>query len=268
MLLVKMMGGLGNQLFQYSFARWVENRLGVKVWLDTLFFLYDRSRRPGLGRLGVRFRRSPGGRFLWYRLRPGRFVRCEEGNIDALLESRTIPKNIFFWGYWQKTSYAIEGRPGILEGFYRFPKRKIVRELAAEILAFDSLSIHVRRGDYRAIPAFALLSRDYYGKALAAVGAEKATKWYLFSDEKIPLNELFETSGPIVRVADYGLRDYEELYLMSLCKRNVAANSTFSWWGSFLNEREGRRIAMPRGWMTIQDGFSISNYLFPGAIAI
>ncbi len=260
-----MMGGLGNQLFQYSFARYLEGLLGEPAWLDILFFLTHKDRRPGLSRLGVRFRKSLGARYAWYRLNSRRFIRWEERGFDPVACRASRGRDMFFWGYWQKAEYARAGREGLLRGFSLFPKRPAVRALAKEILDCDSLSIHVRRGDYRGIPRFALLSKDYYRKALKATDAGNATRWYVFSDEKDLEPGLIPSGKEIVRMAEYGLEDYEEFYLMSLCRRNVAANSTFSWWASFLNEREGRRIVLPRGWMTDPEGFDIQNLAFEDA---
>lgn len=265
MILVKMMGGLGNQLFQYSFARYLEELLREPVWLDTLFFATHRQRKPGLSKIGVRYRKSLGERYLWYRLQSRRFLRWEERDFDVSRCLGRRGKSMFFWGYWQKAEYAAAGRTGILEGFERFPKRAMVRRLADEIRASDSLSIHIRRGDYKGIPKFALLSKEYYRQALETVNAQSAQKWYLFSDERGVEKDLLPDETNIVRMADYGLEDFEEFYLMSLCRRNVAANSTYSWWAAFLNERQGRKIVLPEHWMNSVETFNIEKFRFEGA---
>lgn len=262
MILVKMMGGLGNQLFQYSFARFLERKLGKPVWLDTLFFLNQHQRRPTLENLGIRYRRSPGDRYLWYRLNSRRFLRWEENDFDPSCCDTGNGKSMFFWGYWQRAEYADAGREGILEGFRRFKKRPEVKRLSEEILAEDSVSIHVRRGDYRGIPKFRLLGPEYYDKALNTLNVQSGSKIFLFSDERGVEKELFPNNTNLIRVSDFGLRDFEEFYLMSLCRRNVAANSTFSWWASFLNTRKGRSIVLPKVWTTVPGTFDITNYIF------
>ena len=264
MKLVKLMGGLGNQLFQYSFARYLEGILGEPVWLDTAHFLFKHKRNIELGKLRIQFRRSIILKYLWYRLNPQRFIKYDEQGFDPAKSVTARDRNQFFWGYWQKTEYALAGRAGILAGFSSFPKRAVVRKLAEEILGSDSLSIHVRRGDYRGILKFLLLSKDYYDKALDAVNAQDASRWYVFSDERGVEKELFDGQACIVRMSDFDLEDHEEFYLMSLCKRNIIANSTFSWWAAFLNERDGRRMAMPRAWYTVDQEFDIGDYAFDG----
>ena len=264
MILVKMMGGLGNQLFQYSFARFLERKLGEPVWMDTLFFLTHRQRRPELENLGIRYRKSVGARYLWYRLNASDFRRWEEKDFDPDRSDTGSGKGMFFWGYWQQAEYAGAGRKGILEGLGRFRKRREVKRLADEILADDSVSIHVRRGDYRGIPKFRLLDREYYDQASKTLDVRNNSKIYLFSDEPGVEKEIFPGYTNLVRMSDFGLKDFEEFYLMSLCRRNIAANSTFSWWASFLNEREGRSIVLPKIWTTGPGSFDISKYMFDG----
>lgn len=230
--------------------------------MDTLFFLNHRQRRPVLENLGIRYRKSPGGRYLWYRMNPRKFARWEEKDFDPDRCDAGDGKSLFFWGYWQRVEYAEAGREGILEGFRRFRKRPEVKRLSEEMLAEDSVSIHVRRGDYRGIPKFRLLGREYYDQALSTLNVQSGSKIFLFSDERGVEKELFPGYSDLVRVADFGFKDFEEFYLMSLCRRNIAANSTFSWWASFLNERNGRGIVLPKVWTTVPGTFDIAKYMF------
>lgn len=262
MKLVKMMGGLGNQLFQYSFARFLERELGQPVWLETLFFVKHRQRRLGLDDLAIRYRKSFGERYIWYKLNSKKFIRWEEKDFDLGSCRVRAGESMYFWGYWQKSEHARDGREGILEGFGRFKKRPEVKQLAEEILGSDAVSIHVRRGDYRTFPKFTLLGREYYERALEALDVRNGSKLFLFSDESGVEKDILPDESEIVRVSDYGLKDFEELYLMSLCPKNVIANSTFSWWAAFLNIHEKRRIVMPRTWRTVTDGFNLANLLF------
>lgn len=268
MILVRMMGGLGNQLFQFSFARHLERELGKPVWLDLAYYVRHRVRSPVLGKLGIEYRKTALAGYLWYRLNSGRFLRYEEKTFLPDVHLDGSRDDAYFWGYWQRAEYASAGRKDVLDGFRRFPKRAVVQDLERRILDTDSTSIHVRRGDYRGIPKFALLTREYYASALDAVAARDSESWFVFSDETRLEQGLLPAKKDVVYISAYGLKDYEEFYLMSLCRRNICANSTFSWWAAFLNEREGRKAAVPAKWKTREEDFRIQDYLFPDLVVL
>lgn len=99
-----------------------------------------------------------------------------------------------------------------------------------------------------------VLSKDYYLKAINLISSKVVHPvWIIFSDdiEFVKNNYFFE--GKAVFIDDsLGMRDFEQLMLMSKCKHNIIANSTFSWWGAWLNKNRNKYVVAPRKWFSSQ----------------
>ena len=107
-----------------------------------------------------------------------------------------------------------------------------------------TLSIHIRRGDYLTISdILPVVDISYINKAIEMIG--DYSKVFVFSDDKNWAKENFNNNNFTV-VED--LEDYEELWMMSLCMNNIISNSTFSWWGSFLNRNVSKKVVAPSLW--------------------
>ena len=124
----------------------------------------------------------------------------------------------------------------------------------------DSTAIQVRRGDYHKFPDHhPLMSVEYYQEAVKRV---KTSKIYIFSDDINWCKANLNFDIPIEYVKD---EDYNELYLISLCKNIIISNSTFGWWGAYLNNRTDSTIIVPSIWAgnaLIKDGFDVESLLF------
>jgi hypothetical protein len=125
-----------------------------------------------------------------------------------------------------------------------------IHDKYGDLLSLDTCSIHVRRGDYLALQNHhPIQSIEYYQNAIDIIGNDK--HFLIFSDDIKWCEENF--GGLTNKTYITGNQDYEDLYLMSMCRNNIIANSTFSWWGAWLNKNEDKKVIAPKQW------FGVSN---------
>ncbi|APX17658.1 alpha-1,2-fucosyltransferase [Phaeobacter sp. HS012] len=264
MIITRLHGRLGNQMFQYAAGRALADRLGVSLALD--------SRGAELRGEGVLTRvfdldlatpdiwpplrqRAPLGYALWrglgQHLGTGPKLRREVGlgyNPDFVDWS----DNSYLHGYWQSERYFAQSAERIRRDF-TFPEYSNQQnaEMAARIGETNAISLHVRRGDYLTLAAHVLCDQAYYEAALAQVldGLEGQPTVYVFSDDPQWAKENLPLPCDKVVVDFNGAdTDYEDMRLMSLCKHNIIGNSSFSWWAAWLNQTPDRRVAGPAKW--------------------
>jgi len=151
---------------------------------------------------------------------------------------------IEFYGFFQSSKNFIDYKEQIIELFS--PSDEVVSKLLSkykELNQEDTLSIHIRRGDCFQNPDIhPMPTVQYIEKCLSII--EKYTHIFIFTDDKIWVKEnlKFENCTYIDE------EDYNEIWIMSLCKNNIISNSTFSWWGSFLNRNKNKKILAPSIW--------------------
>lgn len=176
-------------------------------------------------------------------------------NVEELLEN---DKEAYFWGYWGFSDY-IESHAADMRKVFMFPKVTDIRNIEAveNISKTNSVSLHIRRGDYlKYTDVFASVSLDYYSKAVKLI-TEKIDNphFYIFSDDiqwsklnlyNIGINEYNST------IVDWnnGDNSYIDMQLMSLCKNNIVTNSGFSMWAGFLNGNENKIVIAPEKYFT------------------
>jgi Glycosyl transferase family 11 len=272
---VRLMGGLGNQMFQYAAARRLALARQVPLELDISWFARSPDRAYALGPLNIqeafatpeelRELTGPsarGVRRLVFRLR--RRFRIAYGwtwihertlsPVDRrVLEAR---ERTYLDGYWQSEQYFGDVADTIRREFTMdFQPDARSREIADQIATTESVSVHVRRGDYitdpRASRARNVCTPDYYHRSAALI-AERVGKphLFLFSDdpEWVAANLRFE--HPVTLVSETARhKEHEDLRLMSACRHHIIANSSFSWWGAWLNPRRDKVVLAPRRWM-------------------
>lgn len=158
----------------------------------------------------------------------------------------------YLHGYWQSETYFEDAAQQIRSDF-TFPEFSSSEnaEMAARIGEGLSISLHVRRGDYLSLGAHTLCDQAYYDKALARVldGLSGTPTVYVFSDDPAWVKENLPLPCERVVVDLNGSEtDYEDMRLMSLCNHNIIGNSSFSWWGAWLNQAPEKRVAGPAKW--------------------
>lgn len=171
-------------------------------------------------------------------------------------ENVTRKEDGFYDGYWQNENNFLPIRDKILEVF-SFPqfndKRNI--ELAELITNKRAVSCHVRRGDYLKDPLYGVCTSEYYVKAIDEINRKVSPDLYcVFSDDvkwcKENLGEIIGKDKEIVFVDwNKGQNSFRDMQLMSLCNHNIIANSSFSWWGAWLNNHDDKVVVAPNIWM-------------------
>lgn len=280
MKIVRIIGGLGNQMFQWAFMRslgavWPEE----EVKADLRFFKgYGLHNGFELRRVfGLDVPVASRGE-LWkvtvpvgsYRL--GR-VREEAGLLrrSEVLEwkCRDVAKAMadsqkgYFWGYWQDEKYfkAVAGKVRADFRFPAFTEEKNV-ELAHRLAKGMWCSVHVRRGDYLKHKMYrGLCEADYYHRAIEQIRRRvgKGVRFVVFSNDMGWVREnLGKELGDDTVMVEWncGGDSYRDMQLMSMCRHNIIANSSFSWWGAWLNGYEDKVVIAPKVWLNGKGAFN------------
>jgi hypothetical protein len=176
-----------------------------------------------------------------------------------------ISDNIFIRGFWQSEKYFLEYRNTILQEF-SFKSKLSEKNLATKkiIQSGTSVSIHVRRGDYISNPSankvHGVLNENYYKRAIDKLDIDGALFVFFSDDANWVKNHL----APIILNGDnfivvdhnHASESYNDMRLMSLCKHNIIANSSFSWWGAWLNTNPNKIVIAPKNWFSIEKNTS------------
>lgn len=272
MIIVNLKGGTGNQLFQYALARHLalKNNDTLKLDIDGLaranitgdiyrpfalkaFNIVEEVASPD----EVQQLKYPYGiiskAWRWFR-----FKILRKTNIFFDAQVLTWIGDIYLDGYWQSPLYFEEIRNILLQELtLAEPLSQAAAMYAKQIKDSHSVSLHVRRGDYinnpRVQKEFGLCTGDYYEKAIAHITAHVTNPTYfVFSDDIKWVRNNLLLGEQVVYVKDQNLTDTEELFLMSLCKHNIIANSSFSWWGAWLNQNNAKIVIAPTPWFNEQ----------------
>ncbi|HOI72947.1 MAG TPA: alpha-1,2-fucosyltransferase [Syntrophales bacterium] len=274
LVIVRLNGGLGNQLFQYATGRMLADHHRTELKLDLSAFHTGKERTYRLNHLRVRERIAgddeidalcgpPRNSFrgivfrLLQRMRPyhRRFVFQERciGRYDP--DILRTPKSVYLRGYWQSEKYFLTVAGDIRREIAEIePRDAHSREMEKEMLRTASASVHVRRGDYVTDPAacevHGLCDGDYYRRCVRFLDERvKNLRLFIFSDEPDWVRRNMDLGSSAV-VVDHngGERDYEDLLLMSRCRYHIVANSSFSWWGAWLCDFQDKIVLAPRNW--------------------
>jgi hypothetical protein len=264
MIITRLHGRLGNQMFQYAAGRALADRAGVPLALDsrgailrgegvlTRVFdlkLADPVHLPPLKQTNPL--RYAIWRGIGQKVGAKPYFRRERGlGYNPAFEG--WGDNSYLHGYWQSQKYFQNSAERIRSDF-TFPafSNQQNAEMAARIAESTAISLHVRRGDYLTFAAHVLCDQAYYDAALAKVldGLQGDPIVYVFSDD--PQWAKDNLSLPCEKVVvDFNgpETDFEDMRLMSLCQHNIIGNSSFSWWAAWLNQTPGRRVAGPAKW--------------------
>lgn len=280
MVKVVLRGGLGNQMFQYALGLVIADNNNVPLVLDTTL-LNDRFPRnevtfrtfdldiftltPRFTVLSAISKKVP---------IPGLWAGLDIISIGVgdLLGIRKLVKekqeyrfepnvlkssgNMTLWGFWHTGKYFADHAEKIKSEFH-FTHRLTgeAKTIAEKIAASNSVSVHIRRGDYISYKSVhstvGEVGAAYYKKASEYIAAHgKDPHFFIFSDDIEWCKEhiKFPFSTTYVGADSAGPKSSFHLQLMSLCKNNIIANSTFSWWGAWLNNNAGKIVVAPKQW--------------------
>lgn len=262
-VVVRLMGGLGNQLFQYALGRAIEIECGAHVSFDPSLISRKNGRVYMLDRFTTKLQiaetPSPShfDRFLRF-LGLGHYITERQLAYMPYLFSRIKHGGTFYLdGYWQTEKYFNAIRKEILaEITLATPLGEHAKAIARSIYESQSVALHVRRGDYAANmgaqTVHDVCGIAYYQRVLALMREKMPdAHFFIFSDDIRWVQENLDLDPAITTyVSGTGLSDEAELVLMSSCKHQIIANSTFSWWAAWLNQNPSKIVIAPQQWFT------------------
>ncbi|MCL6261243.1 alpha-1,2-fucosyltransferase [Aquiflexum sp. TKW24L] len=265
MIIIKFLGGLGNQIFQYVHGRKLAAEKGTFLGSDIHTYSVFRERDFILDKFQIEIKHLP-KKLINFLSKP--YLKkldqvspiklhhhyIEEPNNEWL----DIPptKNLYLRGYWTWNGYFddfVDKVAQELELKPKFTSKAYLKE-KSQVKAVNSVGIHIRRGDYASNTQynhyFGLTPVSYYESAIKLIYS-KVDKpvFYVFSDDQ----EWVKANMPFLENAVFagelcGHQDYLEFDLLKSCKHQVIANSTFSWWASRLNPNPNKIIIQPKRW--------------------
>ncbi len=272
----KLMGGLGNQMFQYAAGRALARRLDVPLLLDRSFLDKRdetvthtlRDFELDVYRIQCSIAGAAGLDAIW-RVEKNPVLRRISNRLPSLVRNPVFRETTRHYmeqfarleapvelvGFWQSEKYFGSIRGILLEEFMpRVAPGGLNRELLEQVKATQAISLHVRRTDYltnaEANRFHGVCSVDYYERA-AAHHAEKISDphFYVFSDDPEWVKANIRLPYPVTFVSHNKGRDsYLDMFLMRHCLHHIIANSSFSWWGAWLGERPGKKVIAPAQW--------------------
>jgi hypothetical protein len=251
-----LMGGCGNQIFQYATGLALARRLGVELKLDVSWFETATPRTPRLYSLGL-FKGMDAP--VVHRLL-GQIIREEEFSYTPEL-FENARRQCSLVGYWQCEKYFFGLRDELRERLLpreSLPAPSLETKRAILGAGERSVLVHVRRTDSVGNPYHVLVPMDYYRDAAALIAAKVPNPvFFVFSDEPDWCKANFKLPHPTTIVEDFNRtvdnrlgREDVDLYLMRLCGHAIIANSTYSWWGTWLGaDRKGGVVIAPKVWL-------------------
>lgn len=265
--IVKFNGGLGNQMFQWAFGRALQRKTGIKTHFDMSFFTkkYARPFELGIFKLEVPQVEDFSTKFklalIWKlrkKLHGKKFLGINfyaEPHFEYDENLFGLSPDTYIEGFFQTEKYFKFIEKDLRKDFaYRVEPNEQNKELIEQISSSNSISLHIRRGDYvqkkRYQNLYATCSLDYYKRGVEFIAQKfENPKLFIFSDDinwvKENLNMPYES---VFVTHNTGSSSFEDMRLMSLCKHNVIANSSFSWWGAWLNSNGQKVVIAPEKW--------------------
>ncbi len=272
MIIVRLIGGLGNQLFQYAAARHLAEIHGTDLKIDVSAFETYKLHKYSLWPFNIRehFASPEEVAALTVRKQGAvervlrRILRWPSGPVPSYINEKhfhydpdilKLSNNIYLEAYCQSEKYFVDIIEIIREEFtVKIPQKGEDKRVAEQISSCESVSLHIRRQDYISNPKtkqiHGICGVEYYLRCVEKlVQSVSNPHFFVFSDDpewaydnlKLPYTTtIVHHNGPD--------KNYEDMRLMSQCKYNIIANSSFSWWGAWLNENPEKIIIVPKKW--------------------
>lgn len=269
MIIAKLQGGLGNQLFQYAAARALAERYKTTLKVDFSGHKNDIARSFKLSFFNIKTELIARQEIVSFK------KRYNQGLIGKLINKLPfqlnrhyfrephfyytskfleLPDNIYLEGYWQSEKYFVSieeiiKREVVLKKEYEVPNKEVLDTINQT----NSVSLHVRRGDYVANPTtlkmHGICTEEYYRQAIVYIKERVANPYFfIFSDDPEWVKNNLKLTNQYRIVSSEGYTDYQELSLMSQCKHHIIANSSFSWWGARLGKNPEKIVIAPQKW--------------------
>lgn len=276
MIITRLRGGMGNQMFQYAIGRALSIKKNTKLGLD-LAFLLDRTPRPKFHKFTFRdynldvfnikaeiipqsnipfiYRQFFSGRFMLYvngfiNLFDKKFNKWKYHKFNPCVFNKGT--NMYLNGDWHNLKYFEDIHNIIRKDFT--PKKELkenIKKLKFEIENNNSLCIHIRRGDYVGNINHEIVGREYYKKGPEKIKTfTKIDKVYVFSDDIKWCEDNIKFELPTMYVGEEyaGDKDVGHMILMLACHNFIIPNSSFAWWGAWLSPYNNKIVVAPKRW--------------------
>lgn len=275
MKIVNIIGGLGNQMFVYAmYMALKEAHPKEEVLLCRKSYVgyplhngYELDRIFGISAPEASLMQLLRVAYPFFDYKSWQFMRHFLPNRKCMASGTTqIPfnyqevlrsDNVFYDGYWQNEKNFLSIRSKILQSF-SFPvfEEEVNRQLACKLKSVKAASCHIRRGDYLKDKVYGVCTSIYYERAISQLNKLANPDLYcIFSDDiewcKTNIKPFLENKDVVFVDWNKGPNSYKDMQLMSLCHYNIIANSSFSWWGAWLNNHPDKIVLAPEKWMTL-----------------
>lgn len=271
MIIVGINGGLGNQMFQYALYLKL-NSIGREVYLDDEILvnklndskalkifdvfdldyqLCDRKTRESMADVGMD---------IFSRVRRKLFGKRDDDKTcfrEVNLDDNYYPDlfeydNKYISGCWQTEKYFADIKNEIIQ-HYSFninDNDAVVKDLVGQITTSNSVSLHIRRGDYLNNSLYeGVCTDEYYNNAITYIKQNVDNPiFYIFSDDVEYAKNRYHGDDFVIIDEFHEKRSHYDMYLMTQCKYNIVANSSFSWWGAWLNQNKDKIVVCPTKW--------------------
>lgn len=267
MIIVRIIGGLGNQLFQYAMGRNLAIKNNTLLKLDLTLYERYKLHAYSLDAFNIKAEIASAKEIRKYC--PNKLTLklhdLTNHQFSSLFVNRKFfkerhfhfdpnllnAKEGYFLGYWQSEKYFYEIRDTLLKDLsLRNGLCEKSLDLTEKIKTTNAVSVHIRRADFETNALHGVCSVEYYQQAV-----DKITKgvvdphFFIFSNDMQWAKKHLNIDAPHTFVFhNTSSRNFEDLILMSLCKHFIIANSTFSWWGAWLSENKEKKVLYPRNW--------------------
>lgn len=264
MKIIKLASGVGNQLFMYAFYRYIEKKYGDRTFFDDKYFK-DQTNEQRHSELDIIFPNYPvfkcimnpageigvkGLLFNWFR---AHFPICKMVYESEYDDSYMYEGDVYFKGFWQTEEYV-----KTLDRDLFIPKQPLPSELEDVMHRICnskcSVAIHIRRGDYFKGPyasSFGVCTSLYFHNAmhlLEEMLGDDISYFVFTNDEDWVINNIV-FNRRMEMMPNYDVNSFWYIYLMSKCHHNIISNSSFSWWGAYLNENKEKIVIGPNRWL-------------------
>lgn len=278
MKIIKLKGGLGNQMFQYAFAKYVEKKSGDISILDFSAYaelLNDEIRKPRLLKFNIsslvandrQIKQATmlkhEGNSLSFQYKVKIFLEAVfnpkyyfEWKRGVFISLPGIKKHGYFDGYWQSIEYIEPIKEQLFREFTpNYELSDKAKQQIVEMQGHDSVFVGIRKGDYTANANarnhYGVITNSYYLKAMELISSKvESPVFHIFSNdiEWCKQNLDFKNYKVVFRNKEMQTDDFEELMIMSSCKHAIISNSTFNWWGAYLIKNPNKKIVCPLRW--------------------
>ncbi len=270
MITLRMWGGLGNQLFIYAlYEKFKSMGKEVEVFIDRNYYSTQSNSNLiyQLPMLSIYPQVRTNSAFIQNTLSSSKilykvlrktcqrlFFEKKHGEYDPnILE---IDDKVLS-GYFQTEKYFTDIEEVLREKIkFKGKDDERVAKMVKEMKSCESVSVHMRLKDYQDLKSTygSICTKEYYKKAFEYINNQvSAPRFFLFSDDIDQAMTLFEGMRCIPVNMNKNEKSYLDMYLMSQCKYNIIANSSFSWWGAWLNSYTDKIVVAPRRWINTSD---------------